>query len=270
MHRSAWLLGLSLTALATRAASAQPHPADAPDAPAASDATPADAVEPASDAPAPPSPATTEPRPAPEPPTEVAPAQKPALSSEEPVDTLGGHLSASPSAALALPFGELAEGTSQTALLGMGSTFGLELGYGVSRAVVIGLWGTYSHFGGGDDCASCSADAISAGPFIRYHLVQGLRFDPWLEAGLGFRRLAIEAPEPAGVSAPAGSSTWAGVEWLRLVVGGDWYALSQVGFGPFLGLDVASFSSRPAGSGAATAAWQFTSGVRLTLDLPGK
>lgn len=270
MHRSAWLLGLSLTALATRAASAQPHPADAPAAPAASDGTSTGAVEPESEAPSPPSPAASEPHPAQEPATEAAPSEKPPLSSDDTVDTLGGHLSASPSAAIALPFGELAEGTSQTALLGMGSTFGLELGYGVSRAVVIGLWGTYSHFGGGDDCASCSADAISAGPFIRYHLVQGLRFDPWLEAGLGFRRLAVETPAPAGVPASASSSTWAGIEWLRLAVGGDWYALSQFGFGPFLGLDVASFSSRPTGSGAAAAAWQFTSGVRLTLDLPGK
>jgi hypothetical protein len=189
---------------------------------------------------------------------------------EPALDTLGGHIAISPSAALVLPFGELAQGTSQNAVLGSGPGFGLELGYGVSRTVMLGVWGNYARLGGGSDCASCSASALSLGPFIRYHLVQGVRFDPWLEAGLGFRSMSIDNPGKSLLGVPSGSSSWSGIQWLRLAVGGDWYAFSKVGFGPFMALDMTTLGSRPATAGSSSQSWQLSLGARITFDLPGK
>jgi len=180
------------------------------------------------------------------------------------VDTLGGHFSLAGSGGLAVPFGELQQNSAVSHLMGTGWGFGAELGYGVSRGVVIGAWGQALLLGAGSSCSGCSTTSVAAGPFVRYHLVQGTRFDPWMSAGLGFRTTKI-------TGAPGGDLSYSGLEWLRLRVGGDWYAFSKFGFGPYVELDAGHYESRPSQTtGNASAHLAFNVGLRLILDLPGK
>jgi uncharacterized protein involved in copper resistance len=180
------------------------------------------------------------------------------------VDTLGGHFSVAGSAGLAVPFGELQQNAAASHLMGVGWGFGAELGYGVSRSVVIGAWGQALSLGAGSSCSGCKTTSFAAGPFVRYHLVQGTRFDPWMSAGLGFRSTKI-------AGAPGGDLSYSGLEWLRLRVGGDWYAFSNFGFGPYMELDAGHYLSRPSQtSGNASAHLSFNVGLRLIVDLPGK
>lgn len=176
-------------------------------------------------------------------------------------DTLARHLTISASAALAVPFGSLNAGTSASSLTGSGAGFGAEVGYGVSHTVVVGVWGQMLRLGGGSTCSSCSTTSFAGGPFVSYHLVQGVRFDPWMSAALGFRT--------ATISGSGADKKYSGVEWLRLQVGGDWYAFRNLGIGPFLELDTGWFYNHPAATAGALH-WQFLAGARLTFDLPGK
>ncbi len=180
------------------------------------------------------------------------------------LDTLGGHFSLAGSAGVAVPFGDLQQGAAQSRAMGAGWGFGAELGYGVSRSVVVGVWGQGLKLGGGSSCKDCSTTSFAGGPFVRYHLVQGTRFDPWMSAGLGFRTTRI-------TGGAGGDLSYSGLEWLRLRVGGDWYAFSNFGFGPFFELDAGHYFSRPSqASGSASTHLAFTTGLRLIVDLPGK
>ena len=157
-------------------------------------------------------------------------------------DTLAGHVTLGVSGLWTIPFGELQDGTSQTQLIGPGPGVGFDLGVGISRTVALGAWGQLIRFDGGDDCSGCSASSLGLGAFVRYHLVQGARFDPWMTAGIGYRQTSIQ-------DFPGGDLDFSGVEWLRLQVGGDWYPLKFLGVGPLLELDMGIYSDR-SGSGA--------------------
>lgn len=178
-------------------------------------------------------------------------------------DDLGGHFVVGASALWAIPFGKLEAGASATDAMGSGPGVGLDVGYGVSRTVVVGAWGQALFLGSSDDCPSCSTSSMAFGAQLRYHLVQGMRFDPWMSAGLGYRLTTIDTP--------AGKVDYAGVEWLRLQVGGDWYAFQNLGFGPYAELDLGRYSSRSPGSlGSAENHWHFALGARVVFDTPGK
>jgi hypothetical protein len=173
-------------------------------------------------------------------------------------DRLGGHLVLRAGPLVAVPFGALDGRTdfSDTAGVGLGAV--ADLGIGISRVVVLGGWFEYTAFGNANDHCGCDARSIAAGPFARYHLVQGTRFDPWLSLGVGYRRVETRAP----------SSTYSGFD-ARLELGGDWYALSQIAFGPYAGLSLGSFTDRP-GTSSATAYGSFTAGLRIAFDVKGR
>lgn len=227
--------------------------------------------------------ASEEQAPAEEPPPEEAPP-KPAplpgdeVDADEPepplipaaYDTLGGHVSLAAQALWALPFGSLQDGVAQSRLLESGPGFGAELAVGISRTVSLGAWGQLISFGDTQECPTCSATSLGVGGFVRYQLVQGTRFDPWMSAGAGYRRTSIK-------DFPGGDVDYSGVEWLRLQVGGDWYPVSFLGIGPLLELDMGIYSDRSgAGRQAVTPAfdqaahWQFIVGAQLKLDIPGR
>ncbi|HEY3234710.1 MAG TPA: hypothetical protein VGJ84_08330 [Polyangiaceae bacterium] len=204
----------------------------------------------------------------PMPPSEPAPP--PARSSDEDrdaelplippaLDTISGHFVGFGSAGLAVPFGDRA---ARSGAADAGLALGLDAGVGISRTVVLGIWGQSIRVSGGNKCGSCSLTSFAVGPFVRYHLVQGVRFDPWLQFGAGFRTLSI------GTS--TGDQSYSGVDWMRLQVGGDWYVFSTLGVGPFLELDSGVYTNRPSGSGKAVLHWQFAVGARVGLDIPGK
>lgn len=177
-------------------------------------------------------------------------------------DTLAGHVSVSPTAALALPFGSLSSGVEQSQVAGSGYALSLDAGIGVSRTVVVGAWGQLQRFGAPDDCASCSLSSLGFGAFVRYHLVQGVRFDPWMSAGIGYRMANLDGGPFEG--------SYSGVEWLRLQLGGDWYPFDLLGVGPLLELDMGAYSSRPDDNRDSALHWAFLLGARITLDIPGK
>jgi hypothetical protein len=175
-------------------------------------------------------------------------------------DTLGGHLVAGGSAAFVVPWGDLQRGTA-AGDLGPGYGFGIDLGYGLSRSVVIGAWGQYALYADSPDC-DCTASSYAVGPFVRYHLVQGMRFDPWLLAGLGYRAMTVDAS--------TGKADYAGIEWLRIAVGGDYYPFGNFGFGPLIELDMGAFGKAPAEDRDSALHFTFVGGLRLVLDAPGK
>ncbi len=187
-----------------------------------------------------------------------------------PTDTLTGHLVAAAGGGLVLPFGQLQSGLLQSRVLGTGYALDLDVGMGISRTVAAGLWGEYGAYGAGARCDDCSATTMAFGAFVRYHLVQGVRFDPWISAGIGYRMTKIETD--------ASSFDYAGFDLLRLKFGGDWYAFKNIGFGPFIQLDTGLYGSRPNDVSALADLesdelalnFAFTFGARITLDTPGK
>ncbi|MBN1609973.1 MAG: hypothetical protein JW940_25320 [Polyangiaceae bacterium] len=196
------------------------------------------------------------------PPATSSPEPSPTSATPAPLDTLRGHLALTAGGGLAVPLGRLQSGLPLSRRLGPGPAVALSATYGVSRAVALGLWGDMQRWGNGSACSSCSGTGLGAGALAAYHLVQGVRFDPWLAAGLGWRTLAIESdPSDAAYSGP---------EFLRLLVGGDWYATSLLALGPTLELAAGTYTKRPSRAGSRRAYWQLQTTLRVTLDLPGK
>ncbi len=246
-----WMTSLSVAALVTSALAASAADAEAPnsgDAPETSDPEGA----PAPDAPpGPPLPGDDDDE-TPEPPL-VPPA----------LDTVAGHLNVGLGASWVIPFANLESGQSQGDAMGSGPGVSLDLAYGVSRSIALGVFGQGAFLGEGDKCPDCTTTSYAFGGFIRYHLVQGVRFDPWMAAGIGYRLTSIDSP--------TGKVDYAGIEWLRLQVGGDWYAFDKLAFGPFVELDLGRYTDRsPGGVDSSANHWQFASGVRVVFDLPGK
>jgi hypothetical protein len=185
-------------------------------------------------------------------------------------DTLGGHFVAAAGGGVVLPFGRLQRGLRQSRVLGTGYALDLDLGVGISRTVAAGVWGEYGGYGTGSRCDDCAATTMAFGAFIRYHLVQGVRFDPWISAGIGYRMTKIETD--------ASSFEYTGLDLLRLKFGGDWYAFKNLGFGPFIQLDTGLYGKRPddisglvdVEGDESTLHFAFTLGARISLDTPGK
>ncbi len=196
------------------------------------------------------------------------PVEAPEIDEPEPPvvplerDTLGGHFSLAPGIVWAAPSGSLEEGVETP---GSGPGASVELGFGVSRSVVLGAWGQLLSLDGATKaCPDCAASSFAAGAFVRYHLVQGVRFDPWMSFGVGYRSMTIER-------AGAGDISYSGPEWIRATVGGDWYPARVLGLGPFLEADWGIFGGRSEGSVRESAGHlTLLVGARLVLDLPGK
>jgi hypothetical protein len=190
-------------------------------------------------------------------------------------DTLGGHFVVGAAALATAPIGELQKGYAASDL-GTGLGGMLDLGFGLSRVLSIGLWGEGLAYSGSSACRfwhlpnasrdPCSATSFTVGPFVRYHLLQGMRLDPWILVGPGYRMVTQQTPN--------GAKTYAGIEYLHAAIGGDYYLTSNLGIGPWLGLDGGVFAKRPQpllGPPVKTA-WhtEFVFGLRVVLDIPGK
>ena len=283
MHRSlAGLAALPLLLGAARLA-AQPAPSAPPKPPTPSlpPAAGDQPVPPATgDQPAPPA-TGDQPAPPPSeqlpPPSEPAPQPKPKpkglveadVDAEPPLipparDTLGGHFVIGASAAFVAPFAELDSETASNELIGVGPGFGLDLGFGLSRALVLGAAGQYLSYSSPEACPDCSGTSIAGGVFLRYHVVQGVRFDPWVSAGVGYRSTTVDLG--AGDDA-----NYSGLEWLQLRFAGDWYPLSVLGLGPFVELDFGTYMTHDGAPDASDSVYlNFLAGARIVLDLPGK
>jgi len=229
-----------------------PDPAAAP--PAELDTPPSaePSAEPPVGQPLPTEPSTTDLPAAPEA-TVAAPASE---SKADDIDTLAGHLRLG-----AAIYGTISGGDPSPPLnYGSTNSIGpaLDLGFGVSRNVALGLYGAFGWFSPGSNCEGCSARAITGGAFVRYHLVQGLRLDPWISYGVGVRSLQITDDNQV--------SDVVALEWLRARVGTDWFLAKNVAFGPFLDLGLSSTLSAPRGD-AGQVMWEVGLGFRLALDV---
>ena len=264
------LVFLAQFASAETPASASPEPSAKP-APAAQpapvSATPVSAAPPTATATATASAAAPAPvpvpAPAPAPGTApdsgpvVVPAEnaQPAL---EPIpsahDTLGGHFVLGAALGPRWPFGDLEQGKDQQDYLGAALAVTVDVGYGLSRNVVIGAWGEFDNHYAPSACSECSGKSFAGGPFVRYHLVQGTRFDPWGAFALGVRSTNVDRR--------IGDDHYFGVDFLKLTLGGDWYPTSNVGIGPYFTFDAGTYGSN-VHTGLGT-------GLRLVVDLPGK
>lgn len=191
-------------------------------------------------------------------PAQAEPATESSAGIPAASDMIGGRLRLAASGLVAVPFGELdAElDLSDVAEVGFGGQ--LQIGYGIGRHVELGLFGEYTAFSDGDRCARCGASSFAGGPFLRYHLVQGTRFDPWASVAVALRHLSTDE-----------FGDTSGLDWLRLELGADWYALSQIGFGPYAGLTLGTFTDPPTGRGASVYGI-FTAGLRLLFDPVGR
>jgi hypothetical protein len=185
-------------------------------------------------------------------------------------DTLGHHFVLGAAAGAKWPFGSLSDGTKQRSELGAGLAFNLDLGFGLSRNVVLGAWGEFDTHGSPSECHSCSTNSFAGGPFVRYHIVQGTRFDPWGAIAVGVRHTSVDRSHTT-VGGNAGTSNFFGPDWLRLTLGGDWYPLANFGVGPYVELDFGAYNSHPRSATVDTTVHTgLGTGLRLVLDFPGK
>lgn len=176
-------------------------------------------------------------------------------------DQLSGHLLLGASGLGLMPIAMLDGKTSFMGRAGLGVGAAGDLGIGVSRNLALGAFGEYARFGSPSDCPSCETDTFAVGPFVRYHLVQGTRFDPWIMLGVGYRKLSANGG--------ARAVEYQGVDWARIALGGDWYALSQVGFGPYAEVTLGTFSERPVRT-SSTVYGMLNLGLRIAFDLQGR
>jgi len=226
------------------AGSPEPSAAPEPKPPATSTAAPAGTATASAGTPA-------------EPALDIVPAE-PEQPLLEPIpnarDTLGGHFVLGASLGVKWPFGSLDDGMKQRSFLGPALALNLDVGYGISRNVVLGAWGEFDAYSSPSRCSACSGKSYAGGPFIRYHLVQGTRFDPWGALAVGVRS--------ASVDTGSGKESYFGADLLKLSLGGDWYPTSKIGFGPYVTLDLGAYNS--------TLHTGLGTGLRVILDLPGK
>jgi hypothetical protein len=178
-------------------------------------------------------------------------------------DLLGSHVLVGGAVAPTWSLGKLGGDVPATRGLGLGLGFRADAGFGVSRAVSLGAFGSFASYSDGSGCDSCKGRSFAVGPFVRYHLVQGFRFDPWLMIGAAYRQISFD-----GVAGPR--QKFSGVEWLHLELGADYYTFSGLGIGPYGALGLSSYTKRPDAAGDAAVNVDLSVGLRVLLDLPGR
>jgi len=174
-------------------------------------------------------------------------------------DMLGGHLLLGGALGAKWGFGALNDHQSQRSELGPALGLNLDLGIGLSRTVVLGLWGEFDDHSAPSRCSVCSGKSFAAGPFLRYHVVQGTRFDPWVQLAFGARRTSID-------NGGARDEQFNGFEIWRLSTGADWYATSGFTLGPYFEIDMGTYGPFHWD----TLHTDLGAGLRLSLNFPGR
>jgi len=176
-------------------------------------------------------------------------------------DTLSHHVLLNLSGGYANVFGSL---DSQTPILDKvsgGYSLSIGAGYGLSRQIEIELNGSLTSLSSATGCPTCTAKSYGVLGAIRYHLVQGVRFDPWVRVGAGgsvFRLQPIYE-----------NHNYAGLQWFTGSVGGDWYISKHFALGPLVSLALTSYLDHP-GTARTSIAAQWLIGANLAFDANGK
>jgi len=176
---------------------------------------------------------------------------------------VGGHVQLAASASYALPFGRLSEDQSRTDRSRGGGLFAGEAAIGLDRFVFLGAYGEYGLYQPAKGCSDCSATSWGAGLQVAYHVAQGLRIDPWVSYGVGYRQLSTlgSLPDPA---------RYHSLEWMRICLGTDWYVTSGFAVSPIALFGVATTLDAPSRETAGSTDLRFQFGLRLLLDFPGR
>ena len=227
-----------------RGGAAAPVPAPAP--------SPAPAPTPA---PAPrPAPAVKEPAPAaPEPADQPKPAghPQPTVESQREGEGVHGHLLIAPGLGLGLALGDAMDPVPQSDLIASpGLGLSLDAGFGLSRALVLGLWAEASFYGAGDTgCVAgpgvdsqCITTLFGVGPQLSYFVPSRGRSRPWFGAGLGYRWLRQARIDSAGGAEAARVEVLSGFELLRAQGGIDFKASNHAWIGPYLVFSVGTYT----------------------------
>ncbi|OQB17279.1 MAG: hypothetical protein BWY17_01053 [Deltaproteobacteria bacterium ADurb.Bin207] len=159
-------------------------------------------------------------------------------------DSLTNHIAISPKIAFIVPTGSAEKRFPQRAYVQAGPSYGLDLAYGLSRYVALQARFEYGMLSANDQCpngGTCEATTLAFGAGVDYHLVHGAAFDPWLRAGMGYRWTRFDL-RWEGINR---DRAYAGLDWLHLAIGGDWYPHPMIGLGPFFALDIGSYQARP-------------------------
>jgi hypothetical protein len=143
------------------------------------------------------------------------------------------------------------------------------LGLGLSRNVSLELGGSYGLLTAGELCTTCSGSSLSVGVGLAYHLAQGLAFDPWASFGVNYRTMTINDP---GRTTANGAGDYSGWDFARIALGGTYYPVSFLGFGPYLEASFGGFRLLPDGRTNSGVYTFIDFGVRVTFDplRPGK
>jgi hypothetical protein len=195
-------------------------------------------------------------------PEETAPGPQDRSGDLSAPDTLGGHVRVAVLAQVSFPAGNIAIDVPTT--YGVSTNFqgGLDVAYGVSRLLTVGVAGDFQVGGSTTACPSCKSDGIGGSILVRHHLTQGLRFDPWLAFGVGLRSISVRTP--------AETSSYLNLEWLRLQVGGDFFATPNLGFGPLFDFALSSSVQADGPEEPGSVGVRVGFGLRAVFDVPGR
>lgn len=188
-----------------------------------------------------------------EPPRELVPFRR---------DAVGGHFQAGFTGLLTFPFGSTSKDVGTRTVAGPGGGGIVDLAYGLDRFVALGAYAEMNALGDSRKCGACSGTLVGTGAFVRYHVSQGLRIDPWVSYGLGFAGFGGKDDDEV--------SHYAGVEWMRLQVGTDWYLAPNLLLGPVFGLSAAHMVERPELEDPGGPLMRATIGLRIAFDSPGR
>jgi hypothetical protein len=167
----------------------------------------------------------------------------------------------------AFPAGSVATGIGTAEVSGAGFGFGGGIGLGLSRYLVLEVNAGYALLGGEDTYDIASGRTFDIGIGFAYHLAQGIAFDPWISYGVGFRTATFVTDEDAddqGQKSLPGPS-FQGLDVARFALGGDFYPLPTLGFGPYFEVDVGTTITRPGALPSSVYAFLHL-GVRIAFD----
>lgn len=125
-----------------------------------------------------------------------------------------------------------------------------EVGVKVHPMILLGAYGAFAIGGAGTTFAnnqgctpgaarSCSSLNLRVGLQMQVHFLPAARINPWAGYGLGFESAQASAN---GGGAPGTGESFSGFEFARLAVGADLRVNHYFGIGPFLEVDLGTFT----------------------------
>lgn len=188
-------------------------------------------------------------------PASAEPEPQAALEIPDATDTVSESLQFTPSLAWTDVWGDLSHARPMTRVVSGGPSVGLDAAYGLSRSLLLGLWGRFDDHSNSSSCGACSGQTFALGPDFTYRLAQGTRLDPWAAVGIGYSFTSIRTTDA--------KLKFSGPEWARLAMGADWALGSFVHLGPFAELMWGTHAQVPSGDEAGSLHFRAAAGLRL-------